>query len=355
VASLSLPGRTNAWFEATLYGRVNGYVTDFNKDIGDHVKAGDVLALIETPELDQQYQATQAKQQEIEAERNVAQSAVEFAKITYQRWEQAAPDGVVAIQERDQKKSEWDVAVAKLKAADAQVTSGNAELKRLKSMLDFKQVRAPFDGVIIAREVDKGSLVTAGSTTNTTPLFTIARYDKMRVFIDVPEAAVPMIVNGMDVNVEAREYPGRPFTGKVARTAEAIDTVSKTLKVEVDVPNPDLKLLPGMYVMSAFQTTRSDPPLRVPAAALAFSPRGAEVAIVDADHRVKFKPVTIGRDLGDSVEISSGLRGDETIALNVGTQIPEGERVSPTVVEDLAPVSPPAQARPARSRRSARA
>lgn len=339
-AFLGLPGRTSAWFETTLYARVSGYVHDFNKDIGDHVKANEVLATIETPELDDQYTATLAKLSELQAERNVADSAVHFAELSYKRWQAAVPAGVVAIQERDQKKSEWDEAVAKLKAADAQISSGQADLERLKHLQQFKSVQAPFDGVITAREVDKGSLVTAGSTTNTTPLFTIAKYDTVRVFVDVPEAAAPDIHNGMEVSVKAREYPGRDFTGKVARTSEAIDPATKTLKVEVDVPNAKLELLPGMFVMSTFRTSRAHPPLRVPASGLTFGPSGPEVAVIGPENRVQLRPVTIGRDLGNEVEISSGLTGNETIALNVGSQVANGDKVDPHDIDE------PAQPRP---------
>jgi RND family efflux transporter MFP subunit len=341
---LSLPGRASAWYETTLYGRVSGYVEDFYKDIGAHVKAGEKLAEIETPELNDQYAAAMAKLHELEAERKVAETAVSFANVSFNRWNAAVPDGVVAVQERDQKESELAEAQAKLNAAIAQIASGQAEVNRLNTLLGFKQVTAPFDGVITRREVDKGTLVTAGSTTNTTPLFAISQYDQVRVFVDVPEGAVPDIHNGMNVAVQGREFPGRTFMGKVARTSEAIDPVSKTLNVEVDVPNPKLLLLPGMFVMSTFQTSRTNPPLRVPAAALTFGPSGAEVAVVGADSRIQFKPITIGRDLGNDVEIASGLNGNETIALNVGSQVVDGEQVNPHLVDDVntVPASSPA-------------
>lgn len=340
-AVLALPGRASAWFETTLYGRVNGYVKDFYKDIGTRVKAGEVLATVETPDLDDQYAAAQAKLNELKAEDNVAKSVVDFAQVSFKRWEAAVPAGVVAVQERDQKKSELEEAQAKLKAADSQVLSGQADLNRLKTLMEFKDVTAPFDGVITAREVDKGTLVTAGSTTNTTPLFTIAKYDVVRVFVDVPEGAVPDIHDGMDVTVQAREYPGRDFAGKVARTSEAIDPATKTLKVEVDVPNPKLEFLPGMFVMSTFRTSRAHPPLRVPAAGLTFGPSGAEVAVIGAQNRIRFQPVTIGRDLGNEVEIASGLKGNETIALNVGSQVANGDKVDPHDIDETVAPQPP--------------
>ncbi|HEX5244978.1 MAG TPA: efflux RND transporter periplasmic adaptor subunit, partial [Tepidisphaeraceae bacterium] len=340
-AVLALPGRASAWDETTLYSRVNGYVKDFYKDIGARVKAGEVLATIETPDVDDQYASAVAKVNELKAEENVAKSVVDFAQVSFKRWEAAVPAGVVAVQERDQKKSELEEAQAKLKAAEAQVVSGQAEVNRLKTLMEFKDVTAPFDGVITAREVDKGTLVTPGSTTNTAPLFTVAKYDTVRVYVEVPEAAVPDIRNGMDVSVQAREYPGREFGGRVATTSAAIDPATKTLKVEVDVPNPKLELLPGMFVMSTFRTSRAHPPLRVPAAGLTFGPSGAEVAVIGAKNRIRFQPVTIGRDLGNEVEIASGLTGNETIALNVGSQVANGDKVDPHDIDETNVPQPP--------------
>ncbi|MDB5289692.1 MAG: Efflux transporter periplasmic adaptor subunit [Phycisphaerales bacterium] len=327
--ALTLPGEATSFYETVLYARTSGYLRKWLVDIGDTVKEGQVLATIETPELDEQLNEAKAKAVALRAEAHVAETSSEFARISSARLQAAATDdeGAVSKQERDQKKSELDASLAKLEAAKAQVSLGDAEVKRLETLESFKNVAAPFDGIITARSTDLGALVTAGSTTNTTPLFTLSKTDQIRVFVDVPQKAVPDVHVGMSASISVRELPGRVFTGQVTRTTGAINSASRKLKVEVLVPNPDLALLPGMYLQVSFQTSRKNPPLRIPASALAFGPHGPQVAVVGADGRVSFHDITIGRDLGDSVEIGSGLSGGEAVALNIGNQVVEGERV----------------------------
>ena len=341
---LSLPGQVSAFYATTIYARVSGYLLKWNNDIGDHVTKDQVLAEIDTPDLDDQYNSAVAKWKELQAEALVAKTSAEFALASFHRYEKSAPEGAVSQEEVDQKKAELDATNAKVDAAKAQVDSAKEEMNRLKTLQNFKQVTAPFDGVITERTVDPGALVTAGSTTSTTPLFNIAKSDQVRVFVDVPQPAVPDVTVGMDATIEAREYPGRQFHGRVDRTSLAIDPVSKTLNVEVLTPNPDFKLLPGMYVTATFQANRASPPLRVPASALAFGPSGAQVVVVSADERVSFRNVKISRDLGDSVEIASGLEPNDTVALNVGSQVSDGDRVQPHLIDQAsAPSKNPAQ------------
>jgi RND family efflux transporter MFP subunit len=292
-----------------------------------------VLAEIDTPELDDQYHEAIAKVNELKSEQRVAETSAEFAAASFKRYKASAADGAVSQEDVDQKQAELDATNAKVEAAKAQVASAQAEQQRLETLEKFKNVTAPFDGVINERHTDIGELVTAGSTTNTTPLFNNAKSDQVRVFINVPQPAVPDVKLGMDVSIEAREFPGEGFHGRVDRTSLSIDPVSKTLNVEALVPNPDLKLLPGMYVTATFQSNRASPPLRVPASALAFGPSGAQVVVVSADERVSFRNVKISRDLGDSVEIGSGLEPNDTVALNVGSQVSEGERVQPHLID----------------------
>jgi RND family efflux transporter MFP subunit len=323
---LALPGEARPWIDTTLYARVNGYVAEWKKDIGDVVHKGDLLATIETPELDDQLVATRAKLKATEAEVNVAQTNAEFAKTTFGRF--SAPQGVVSEYEHDQKKAEYDSAVAKLNAAKAQVALDEADVQRLTELTRFKEVRAPFDGTITERRIDIGDLVTAGSTSSTTPIFTIAQSDKIRVFVDVPQSASPDMKVGMPAVATAREYPGRTFVGKVARTSRAID-VARTLKVEVDIENQDLSLLPGMYVEVSFQTSQLRPALRIPASALNFRSGGPQAAVIDPNGTVRFHDVTIARDMGEYVEIGSGLTSGDRVALNISNQIADGDRVSP--------------------------
>ncbi|MDB5173449.1 MAG: Efflux transporter periplasmic adaptor subunit [Phycisphaerales bacterium] len=329
--ALALPGEATGFYETVLYARTSGYLRKWLVDIGDTVKEGQVLATIETPELDEQLNEAKAKAVALRAEAHVAETSSEFARVTSTRLQAAATDdeGAVSKQERDQKKSELDASLARLEAAKAQVNLGDAEVKRLETLESFKNVTAPFDGIITARNTDVGALVTAGSTTNTTPLFTLSQTNQIRVFVDVPQKAVPDVHVGMSAGISVREIPGRIFTGRVTRTTGAINSASRKLKVEVLVPNPDLALLPGMYLQVNFQTSRQHPPLRIPASALAFGPHGPQVAVVGTDGRVAFHDITIGRDLGDSIEIGSGLSGGEAVALNIGNQVVEGERVEP--------------------------
>jgi RND family efflux transporter MFP subunit len=336
---LNLPGDAKPFYETTIFGRTNGYVSKWLVDIGDHVTENQILATIQTPELDDQLHESKANLAQTKAQANVAATNSQFAKVSYDRWEAAAPEGAVSQQERDEKKAELDSALAKLEAAKAAVNLGEAQVQRLETLEKFKQVVAPFDGVITQRFLDIGSLVTAGSTTNTTPLYTISQSTRMRVFVDVPQPVIQDIQVGMHATVVARELPGQIFTGVVDRTAAAIDPKSRTLKVEVLVPNPKLTLLPGMYVQTTFETSRKNAPLRIPAAALTFGPDGPQVAVVGEDHRLTFRPVTIGRDMGEVVEISSGLSENEMVALNVGSQVATGDQVDARPVE-VAPSTP---------------
>ena len=327
--TLTLPGQCRAFYEATVFGRVNGYLHTWNFDIGDHVKEGDVLATIDTPELDEEIKVGQAKLASLRADVILAQATADFAKITNQRFEAGAPEGVVSQQDADQKKSELGVSLAKLESANAQVALGTADVRRLQALAAFKRVTAPFAGVVTQRHTDIGDLVTAGSTSNTTPLFTVTQSDKIRVFVDVPQVARPGISVGMTSDIIAREFPRRTFHGKVDRTSLAINPAAGTLRVEVLAPNKDGTLLPGMFVEVTFRSERLHPPVMIPAGALLLLSKGPHVAVVGADNCVRMRPIKIERDMGDIIEVSDGLSGDETIALNLSHEITDGQKVEP--------------------------
>lgn len=331
--SLTLPGECRAFYEATIFGRVNGYLHAWNFDIGDRVKEGDVLATIDTPELDQEIKIAQAKLASLQADVTLAQATADFAKVTNQRFEAGAPEGVVSQQDADQKKSELGVSLAKLDSAKAQVQLGTADIHRLQALADFKSVVSPFAGVLTQRHTDIGDLVTAGSTSNTTPLFTVTQSDTIRVFVDVPQVARPGINVGMTADIAAREFPGRTFQGKVDRTSLAINPAAGTLRVEVLAPNKDGTLLPGMFVEVTFRSERLHPPVVIPAGALLLLVDGPHVAVVGADNCVHVRPIKIGRDMGDTIEVSDGLSGGETVALNLSNQIADGQRVAPVLAK----------------------
>lgn len=338
---LTLPGEASPLNETTIYARTSGYVDKWLVDIGDHVKQGQTLAIIDTPELDDQLNAAKAKLAQARSEANLAQSSAAFAKVTYDRWQSAAPDGVVSEQERDEKKAELDNSLAKVQAAKSAVAVAEAEVARLQTLIAFKQVVAPFDGTITKRQIDIGDLVTAGSTTSTTPLFSIARFDKMRVFVNLPQSAIPEVKPGMRAVARAEEYPDRKFAGTVDRTSEAVDRASRTMRVEVIVPNRDELLKPGSYVQVSFETDRHNPPIEIPAGALTFRPDGPEVAVVGPNNKVTFRHVEIGRDDGDHIEIASGLADGDRVALNVGSDVTDGTVIQPHIEEGTpAPAAP---------------
>jgi RND family efflux transporter MFP subunit len=336
----ALPGETAAWYTSTIYARVNGYVAHWYADIGDHVKKGEVLALIDTPEVDAQLAAARAQLQRARADEDVRRAESVFAKVQYERWRDS-PKGVVSEQEREQKHAEYDSATAQYQAAVAQVALNAAQVEQYSALSQFKRVTAPFDGTITARDIDIGNLVTAGSTTATTPLYVMTQNNPMRVFVDVPQSAAAELMQGaVPVSVQASNGATGTYTGKVARTSQAINVRARTLRVEVDLDNADATLVPGLYVKVAF----SLPPrglVQVPAAALLFRSSGPEVARIGADHRVTFTPVTIARDDGSVVELGSGVAPGDQLALNLSGQVNSGDPVRVAPPAD-APRVPPA-------------
>jgi RND family efflux transporter MFP subunit len=329
---LTLPGGAKGWYTSTIYARVNGYLANWVADIGDRVKKDQVLATIDTPDLDAQLSASQAQLNAEEAEVKVKEAEARFAKSTYDRWRES-PVGVVSKQETEAKMANYDTSTAQLNAARAKVKLDQANVDRLTFLTKFKQVTAPFDGVITQRQVDIGDLVTAGSTANTSPLYGITQSDKIRVFVDVPQSASAQIADGTVAQVAASELPGRSFDGKVARTSRSIDLHARTLRVEVDLDNSDLALLPGMYVQVTFHL-KPTTFVQVPASALLFRASGPQVAVVDNNDTVTFKDVSIARDDGSAVLLASGVSKGDRVALNISNQIGNGDKV--TVTNDTA-------------------
>ncbi len=326
VQVLGLPGETRGWYSSLIYARVNGYLAKWFVDIGDRVKKDQILATIDTPDLDAQLEAAQAQKKAAEADVQVKEADARFAKTTYERWE-TSPRGVVSEQDREDKKARYDASAAQLNAARARVNLSQADVDRLGHLAQFKQVTAPFDGVITERRVDIGDLVTAGSTASTTPLFGVAQYDQIRVFADVPQRVSAELAVGSTAQVLANEYPNRTFDGTISRTSQAIDPHARTMRVEVDLRNEGLALVPGMYVQVRFQL-KPTKFLQVPASAMLFRASGPQVALIDHDQRVKFQDVSIARDNGKVVEIASGLSEGDLVAVNISNQIANGQKVT---------------------------
>ncbi len=325
-SSFTLPGETAAWYESSIYSRVNGYVGAWNVDIGDHVKKGEVLATIQTPDLDAKFAAARAKVKASEALVLVRKAQADFAKTTYERWKNS-PKGVVSAQERDSKKADYNSTCALLVQAKAQVGLDQSLVNNLMALEAYKKVEAPYGGIITKRNIDIGDLVTADSH-HTTPLYCMVKDNPIRVFTFVPQRASAGIVVGSRAEVTVNDIPGRVFTGKVTRTADALNTEARTLRVEVDMPNPERLLVAGLYVNVKFRIP-SKGPVIIPPAALVFRSSGPQVCIVGPKNRVVFRKVTIARDNGNSVELGSGVSAGERVALNISSDISTGDTVDP--------------------------
>ena len=333
---LTLPGETAAWYESTIFARVNGFVGHWHADIGDHVKSGDVLALIDTPELDAELQAAQAKLQVSVAQVKVKEAEAAFAASTFARWKDS-PKGVVSDQEREDKRAGDSAAAAQLAAARAQVNLDEANVHRLAAFEQFKKVTAPFAGTVVERRIDIGNLVTAGSSTGNTPLYRLSQDDPMRVFVDVPQSAASMLMKaGTAAEIEAN---GVRIPAQVTRTSGAINPQARTFRAELDVPNPTRRLVPGLYVRVAFHLGDDGLPA-IPAAALSFGATGPRVAVVTHDDTVHFRGVSIARDDGDQVQIGEGVSSGDLLVLNVSNEIVDGQKVSPAVAAPEPPVGP---------------
>ena len=323
--ALALPGEAAAWQESTIYARVDGYVGKWFVDIGDHVHEGQVLATIETPRLDAELVAAQARLRAADAEVTVREAEARFARSTYERWNNS-PKGVVSEQEREEKKAASESAQARKNAAVAQVNLAQAEVDRLAASKGFKEVRAPLTGVIVQRQIDIGNLVTAGSTSGNTPLYRMTKNDPIRIFVFAPQSAAASMKVGTPAHISVSNVQGRSFDGTITRTANAVDANARTLRVEVDLPNPDGALVPGLFVQAAF-SLHTQGVSQVPAAALVFGVSGPQVAIVGSNGSVEFRNVSIARDNGGVVELASGVKPGEKVALNISSQIADGQKV----------------------------
>jgi RND family efflux transporter MFP subunit len=309
---LVLPGTLQAFVESPIYARTSGYLSKWYRDIGSKVKRGDLLAEIDAPELDQELSQAKATRDQIAA--NAA-----LAATTADRWVALRKSDAVSQQDVDEKQGA-------LRQLQASLAAANANVRRLEELEQFKRINAPFDGVITRRGVDAGTLITAGST-GSQALFHVAQMDPIRVFLTVPEVNAAQIRPGMPAGLEMVQYPGERFAGKVARTAESIDPATRTLLTEVDVPNSDGRLLPGGYAQVHLQVGAGVPRVRVPVNTLLFRAEGLRAVVVDANHQVHLRPLTIGRDYGTSLEVLHGLSTDDWIVLNPPDSLDEGERV----------------------------
>jgi RND family efflux transporter MFP subunit len=314
---IELPGNTQAFTEAPIYARTTGYLKQWYLDIGAHAKRGQLLAEIETPELDQQLQ-------QAENELKTAQANLQLAQITADRWVFLLKTNVISKQETDQ-------AVSDLNAKRAIADSAEANVRRLQKLQEFERIYAPFDGVITARNTDVGALIQNGDNNvrdNTVPpqLFHLAAVDKLRVYISVPEVYASAAKSGEMVTLTLDAFPGETFTGTLVRDSNSIDQTSRTLKVEVDVDNPTGRLLPGAYAFVHLKVPVPPGAVTVPTNTLLFRSEGLSVAVV-RNGLAKLVPVKIGHDYGSSVEVMSSLTADESVVIDPSDSILDGSRV----------------------------
>jgi RND family efflux transporter MFP subunit len=309
--AIELPGNTQAFTDAPIYARTSGYLKQWYFDIGARVKRGQLLAEIETPELDEQLEEAQNQVKTAEAN-------LQLAQVTADRWVYLEKSSVVSKQERDQ-------AVSDLNAKRATADSARANVARLRRLQEFERVYAPFDGVITVRNTDVGDLI-QGDNTAPKELFHLAAVGKLRVYISVPEVYATAIKSGEMVRLTLDAFPGENFTGTLVRDSNSIDLTSRTLRVEVDVDNPTGRLLPGAYAFVYLKLPSAAGAVTVPTNTLLFRGEGLRVAVV-RDGLVKLIPITIGHDYGSSVEVLSGLKTDDAVILDPSDSIMEGSTV----------------------------
>jgi len=298
-SSVLLPGTVKGYRQATIYARVNGYVKKWYTDLGAKVKEGDMMALLETPDLDQQLQAAKAN--------------LEIAKISYDRVMSVRIPGAVSQQDIDQARTTYE--------------ANKATVRQLEAMTAFKKVKAPFNGIVTERNVDVGYLINAGSSLNT-ELFTVQQIDVLRIFMYVPQTYAPSVVLGLPATITLDKTSPDIFKGVVTHVSGALDPISRTLLTEVQVKNPDYKLRPGMYVMTNLKLThKADTTLLIPANTLIIRASAPQVAVVGHDGIIHIRPVKIGRDFGATLQINTGLNGNETLVTNPTDKIVEGKKV----------------------------
>jgi len=309
---LELPGTLSPALEAPIYARTSGYLARLHADIGQRVRAGDLLAEIDTPEIDQQLsQSIAAREQAV--------ANLDLTRTSFERWENLRSKDVVSQQELDERRGAYAQAQANLAAAEAGV-------RRLQELASFKRVVAPFSGVVTRRNVDVGDLVDAGNGGAGRALFVLSQVDPLRLYVFVPQAYAQLVHAGQDVTVTQPELPGSGFAGRIARTAGAIDTQTRTLQVEITLPNANHRLLPGAFVQVSLHAT-GRPALTVPTNALLFRGDGIRVAVVDGSSHVKLRPVTVGRDFGTRIEILDGIGSTDRLVVNPADSLADGDEV----------------------------
>lgn len=326
--TLNLPGRLEAYYRAPIFARVSGYVKSWNVDIGARVKAGDLLAEIEAPDLDQQL--VQAR-----ADLLNAQAAARLSEATLKRRQALLTQNFASQQDIDER-------TADLNSKTALVKSGQANVDRLEALASYKRLTAPFDGVVTARDTDVGALINAGS--GGSPMFVISDVRKLRVYVNVPQTYVPMVKVGTSATITVPEYPTRSFQAVVETSSQSVDVASGTTRMQLGVDNESGALMPGSYGSVRLDLTNDNPPLHIPASALIFDQNGLRVAVVGSGNKVVFRKIAIARDLGREVEVASGLAAEDRVIVSPPDGLRDGDPVRVAAGEGARKVSPTASA-----------
>jgi RND family efflux transporter MFP subunit len=328
-SELTLPGNAQAFREASLYARTNGYVKRWLVDIGDRVTEGQLIAEISTPDVDDQLAQARANLVLAKANLELSQANFELAEVTLKRDLLAVRAKAVSEQQIDVDRAKVKSTAAQVESARASIRVNQATVKQYEDLQSFQKIIAPFSGVITARNVDPGALVTADKPSETRELFHVMQTDPMRVFVNVPQVFATSVTPGQEAVVYRKEEPRKRFSGRVTRTAKALDPNTRTLLTQIDVPNPDDALQPGMYLQVKLVATRAAPSVFIPSAALVTRNDGPEVALLGENNTVRYRKVQLGRDFGTEVEVVTGLEGGETVIVRSGDALAEGQVVEP--------------------------
>ena len=321
-----LPGTVQAECDTPIYARTSGYVKRWYTDIGTPVKMGDLLAEIDSPEVDQQLQQARAQLVQLQAALVQAQADMELARVTDQRQSQLTTEGWTSQQGGDQARLRYAASIAAVAVARGNVEAQQANVARLEQLVGFERVIAPYDGIVTARETDVGDLINAGSG-NGPELFHVADTRKLRIYVQVPQTYAPRIKPGVAVDLRFPEYPGRAFAARLVRSANALDPTARTLLVELEADNAKGEIFPGAYADVHFRLPASTRVARVAANTLLFRAEGPRIATVGPDRRVVLHEITLGRDFGTTIEVPTGLAPGEEVILNPPASLETGTLV----------------------------
>ena len=327
---VEIPANVQAFDQTPVFARTSGYLKARYVDIGDHVRKGQLLAVIQDPQTDQSLLQAKATLAQLKAALAQAQANAQLSTVQNQRWQSLTQEGVVSQQDADTKRAQAGADEAAVNAAKANIAAGEANIASLTEQAGFERVLAPYDGVILSRSVDVGSLISSGSQNSVTQMFTIGEADKVRVFASLPQSNSIGVVAGQPATVAFRELPGQVYTGTLARTSQSIDPGTRTLLLEVDLKN-DGRILPGMYATISFDLPKeATMAVMLPQNALVVRTAGPQAVVLDSDDVVHFRSVVLGRDVGSGSEVLSGLKAGEAVVLSPDDSIVDGVKVKPS-------------------------